>query len=42
MFPSVGIGLTRNKTHADDSVLVQPSKDQGELTYRPQPPKGIF
>ncbi|KAI8648669.1 hypothetical protein NCS57_01479000 [Fusarium keratoplasticum] len=27
------------KTHADDSVLVQPSKDQGELTYRPQPPK---
>ncbi|KAF7551609.1 hypothetical protein G7046_g7669 [Stylonectria norvegica] len=29
------------KTHADDSVLVSPSQDQGGLNYRPQPPKGM-
>ncbi|KPM37785.1 pH-response transcription factor pacC/RIM101 [Neonectria ditissima] len=30
------------KTHADDSVLVRPSQDQGGLNYRPQPPKGML
>ncbi|CAM1505430.1 Fc.00g110670.m01.CDS01 [Cosmosporella sp. VM-42] len=28
------------KTHADDSVLVRSTQDQGGLNYRPQPPKG--